>query len=440
MKKDYFSLKSPALRVAILSLIACWLLNLSLKTRIPSAPIQAYSTANDAIKPYNQPFRYGTNMGYYAPHTDENLADLAAQLGVQTFRPALFHHFCEQWGYDIRVPAFEHYARLGIQENVVFIGYPSAEKRSRERFCALDSSVLFANMYTPIWLDSDRKRINPENHYAVYVQKLVKTYGKFVRFWEVWNEPDFSTTFKSEMAPGLVGAWWNTNPEPCEYALRAPIQHYIRLLRISYEVIKATDPNAYVCIGGIGYPSFLDAVLRQTDSPSSGAVSAQYPLKGGAYFDVLSYHTYPHIDGSVRNWSDKINGFAYDRHSDRAVAGVFKKKDSMETVLEKFGYNGATFPKKLWLITESNIPAKRVGEFMGSYEAQRNFLVKSLVKSQQAGILQHHIYQLAEIKQPSEMRDEFDAMGLFSAIENKPLQASQPTETGIAFATTTEKL
>ena len=90
----------------------------------------------------------------------------------------------------------------------------------------------------------------------------------------------------------------------------------------------------------------------------------------------------------MREWSDKINGFEQYRYSDRAVQGVFKQKTGFETVLNKYGYNGETYPKKHFIITESNIPAKEFGDFMGSYEAQRNFLMKCLVKSQENGLLQ----------------------------------------------------
>lgn len=86
-------------------------------------------------------------------------------------------------------------------------------------------------------------------------------------------------------------------PEIISYLLLSIIT--IGLLRISYEVIKTVDENAYVCIGGIGNPAFLDAVLRNTDNPIDGTENNDYPLLGGAYFDVLSFHSYPHIDGSM---------------------------------------------------------------------------------------------------------------------------------------------
>jgi hypothetical protein len=393
-------------------------------------------TANDFVPPYTGDFGFGSNMGYYPPHSDEQIANFAAAIGVKTMRPALFEHFLDFWGYDIRIDAFKHYESLGMKDNVCFLGYPSKEHRENKVYCGKDTSAMFANMYEPIWDNGENGTpVNDKNYYALYVYKTVKTYGKWVKFWEIWNEPDYATTYKTEMAPGLPGAWWNTNPDPCEYALHAPIQHYIRMLRISYEVIKSLDPTAYVALGGIGFPSFLDVLLRQSDNPNGGGRTPQYPLNGGAYFDVVSYHVYPHIDNSVREWSDKINGFQHFRHSDRAVQGVFKKKKNFEDVLNKYGYNGKTFPKKQFIITESNIPAKVKGEFMGSYEAQRNFLLKALIKSQVNGLLQFHPYSIGEIVSAEKMENEFDLMGMYYPLTNTPVKDCHPTQQGWANKT-----
>lgn len=397
-------------------------------------PIQ---TANNFVPAYTGSFGYGSNMGYYSPYTDEQVSDLAARAGVRTMRPAMFAYFVEYWGYDIRVLAFKYYESLGMKDHVMFIGYPSKAQRDNTVYCGKDTSAMFANMYEPIWDNGENGTpVNEKNYYALYVWKVVKTYGKWVKFWEVFNEPDYATTYKTMMAPGLPGAWWNTNPDPCEYALHAPVQHYIRMLRISYEVIKKIDSTAYVCTGGIGYPSFLDILCRQTDNPNGGSVTPQYPLKGGAYFDVLSYHSYPHIDGSVREWSNKLNGFAYYRHSDRAVEGIFKLKDNFETVLKKHGYDGEKYPNKPFIITECNIPAKEVDEFMGSYATQRNFLMKALIKSQVNGLLQFHVYSVGELQEFDKTKNEFDLMGLYSKLENTPKEKVKMHESGIAYATT----
>ncbi len=413
---------------------------------IPTFLPSKTKTANDGITSYMGSFRYGANMGWHPPYTDEQIADIAAGnpalgvtgVGVNTLRPALFEHFLEQWGYDARVATFQHYADLGIRDNTVFIGYPSDAHRDKTLFCGKDSAVSFKNLYEPIWDNGENGTpVNDKNYYALYCWKVVNKYKFNVKFWEIWNEPDYAVnTYNNELPADNPASWWRKDPSPCEYAMHAPIQHYVRLLRISYEVIKKADPNAYVAIGGIGFPSFLDGVCRNTDNPDGGKPTPQYPSGGGAYFDVLSYHTYPHIDNSVREWSNFINGFQYFRHSDRAVDGVFNRKIWLEKVLEKYEYNGKKYPKKYVMITESNLPRRRVGEFLGSDEVQKNFLMKCLIRSQKEYLLQFHVYSIGELQFTNQIKSEFDAMGLYEKLEGTKLYSSPLTEGGIAWRTT----
>ena len=407
----------------------------------PTSSQTGRHTANDFVPTYNGHFGYGSNMGYYGPYNDMQIADIAAKIGVNCMRPALFEHFLETWGYDIRTDVFQHFGDLGMTQNVLFLGYPSTAHRDNTVYCGQDSSLLFANMYEPIWDNGENGTpVNENNFYAAYVYKIVKKYGKNVKFYEIWNEPDNATTYTTLQPPGTPGSWWTTNPDPCDYALRAPVQHYIRLLRISYEVIKSLDSTAYVCIGGIGFPSFLDVVLRQTDNPMDGSVTKDFPLYGGAYFDVLSYHAYPHIDNSLREWNNNILGFNYFRHSDRAVTGLFNEKNKMTEVLKKFGYDGTTYPGKCFIITETNIPSKQIGTFIGSYEAQRNYVMKALVKAQQNGVCQLHVYSIGEVKADSLIHDEFDKMGLYPSLSNTVPYEILPNESGYGFATTSNTL
>lgn len=402
-------------------------------------------TANDTVPPFDGHFRFGANMGAYFPWRDENLADIAAgnpELGIQgagvdALRPLLSEWFLEYWGYDIRLDAFQHYQKLGIEDNVVFVGYPSPEHQDQTHFCPAGPSQLFANLYEPIWDNGENGTpVNDNNYYALYLYKMVGIYDPYVKYWEIWNEPDFDFTGGSSALPGQAGNWWEHNPDPCGYALHAPIFHYVRLLRISYEVIKYLSPNDYVAIGGIGHPAFLDVVLRNSDNPSDGSVDSLHPNLGGAYFDVLSYHSYPHIDNSVRIWDDNIMGFKYFRHSDRCVDGFLKRQTDLRKVLETRGYDGVTFPKKEWIVTESNIPSMAFGEYLGSPEAQRNYVMKALVASQQNDIRQFHIYQLSDIEPAKKATSEFQMMGLYASIDSIQLYTQKINPVGLAYKTT----
>ena len=416
-------------------------------TDVPLAA-QINYTAHDTIPAFTGQFRYGANMGAYNFWRDEQLADIAAGnpeldvegLGIDALRPLLSESFLEYWGYDIRIDAFKHYNKLGLHDNVVFIGYPSDDHRDQTLYCPDGPSELFANMYEPIWDDGENGTpVNDENYYALYVWKMVSMYHPYVKYWEVWNEPDFDFVGGSSLPPGEEGSWWDTDPEPCEYALRAPAQHYIRLLRISYEVIKSIAPDDYVALGGIGFPSFLDVLLRNTDNPDGGKTDSLYPLPGGAYFDVVSFHSYPHIDNSTREWSNEANGFVYFRHSDRCIDGLLDRHAQLKNVMAKYGYDDSLFPKKQWIITESNIPRVQVDEYLGSDAAQRNYLIKALIACQQNEIDQFHVYTLGDINIPG-YYSEFHSMGLYLALDSVPPYGQRIQEAGFAYKTTADLL
>ena len=412
---------------------------------LPSTAQVPYS-ANDTVAVYPGPFGFGSNMGYFPPWEDVDLAEFAAGnptkgiqgAGVRSLRPALPEHFLEQWGYDLRVETHAYYKTLGIQNNTIFIGYPSRPHQDSTFYCADRPSELFRNMYTPIWDNGENGTpVNDTNFYALYLYNLLEKYGDFARTWEIWNEPDFDFVGNAWKLPEMEGNWWVNDPEPCEYAIQAPVQNYIRMLRISYEVIKTLRPDQFIAIGGIGYPSFLDAVLRNTDNPNQGNLTAQFPKKGGAYFDVMSFHVYPHVDGSMREWNQERLRFDYFRHSDAAVDGVVVKKREFEEVLLKYGY-GVNMPQKHFIITECNIPRRSFGEAIGTDEAQRNFIIKTLIKVQEESVRQFCIFNLADSRKMEEAETEFHLMGMYENLENEDQQV--PNDVAIAYKTTSDIL
>lgn len=415
-----------------------------------SASCQPSFNANNSVPPFEGPFGYGANMGYYPPHYyDKELAALAhgtpdgstPGVGVTTIRPGLFEHFLDFWGYDVRVDAFQYYEQIGLRDVVVIIGFPGENHRETANYCPGTQSEVFKNLYEPIWDNGENGTpVNDNNPYALYCWKAATTYGPYVKFWEVWNEPDVDSG-NGWAPPGTPGNWWENAPGPCETKIKAPIFFYNRLLRISYEVIKSVDPTDYVCVGGLGWPSYLDVICRYTDNPYDGSVDPEkYPHKGGAYFDAMSFHSYPHLDNSLREWSNDIGGFRYFRHSDAAVDGVFRLKDKFNAVLRNRGYDGVTFPEKIWICTEFNIPRRAFGDYIGSDIAQTNFLIKSLVTAQQKNMAQMHIYSLADEKPESEADNEFSFMGLFKNLNGERFPEHQMNTVATGYKTVSDLL
>ncbi len=405
-------------------------------------------SANDVVPPYDGKFRYGSNLGNYPPWSNEELADISAGnptlgiegIGVQSFRPALQEEFLEAWGYDIRQPDFQHWYDLDIRDNVAFIGYPSEAHRDPQTYCGTEQSRLFANMYDPIWDGgANGTPVNDDNYYALYVYKIATEYAQFVTFWEIWNEPDLSSADASWLPPSDPNSWWQTDPSPCDVDIHAPIYHYVRLLRISYEVLKYVDDKNYICIGGIGSPSFLDAVLRNSDNPNGGWINNDYPLKGGAYFDVVSFHSYPHIDASM--WDlPPTGGIEFHRHSDRGVDGFIGKYNDMQMVMNNYGYNGATYPEKLWIVTETMLPRKEFSGYIGSDEAQVNYLIKSFVEAQKTDIIQVDLFTISELSTEEDAWNEYLLMGLFKNLSEFTAHEYELTNAGVAFHTMTTLL
>lgn len=373
-------------------------------------------------------FLYGSNMGYYPGWSDGQLAELLignpaagiAGAGVNSLRPAMYDHFVQQWGYDIRINAFETYRQLGGKDHTIFLNGPADAHREQTSYCNGVQSQTFANLYEPIWSSSGI--VNPNNYYANYVYNVVKTYSPYVKYWEVWNEPDYTHNWPATQT------WSQSDPNPCDLPnFAAPIQSYVRMLRITYEIVKHLDKDGLVCVGGLGYPGFLDAILRNSDNPNGGSVSADYPEKGGEWFDCLSYHVYPmYYLGSNHN-------------SDAAAAAVVDHKNQFQAVLDKYSYNGTTNPEKTFMVTESNIPRKAIDSYVGGDEVQRNFLIKAAIVAQKAGISGLYIYGATESKPLAQATNPYEAMGFYENITSGPYHATI-TPGGIAWRTVSSLL
>ncbi len=390
-------------------------------------------TANSYVKPHTGEFGYGANMGSFGNGwNDSKIAELLENIGGSSIRPTLPDAFIEQWGVNIRLKEFQYYSNtLGLKEITCFIEKPSTAHQDKTVYPGnTQPSKLFANLYKPIW-NADGT-VNSQNYYATYIFKLVQTYGDYVRFWEVVNEPDYTG--------GNPANWLTRAPLPSETPnTRAPFYHYIRMLRITYEVVKKYKPDNYVTPGGIGYKEYLDAMLRYTDNPDGGKVTAEYPNKGGAYFDVLSYHVYP--SHYLREWYN--GGFRFKHTSDHAAEQIINNKKGMEEVLFKYGYNGSTYPKKHIISTETNVSKRTADWRYGSDEMQRNFGIKALVLAQKNDLKQLQFYGVSDAMpvptagQPISTSNEYKLMGLYETLFRDAPGSQKLTQLGKGFKTTT---
>jgi GEVED domain/Secretion system C-terminal sorting domain len=430
-----------------------WLLCLILSTISLSA--QPGYTADEVVTPYTGQFRTGSNMTYVPTWDNYKLADIAAGnpavnqkgIGARSLRFSATESILDQYGYNLLVPEMAHYASLNAKEHTAIVWGPKGLHQDLNQYCPGKPSALFSNMYLPIWDGgANGTPYNDDNYLAAYLYKTVTIYKDDIRFWEIWNEPGLDLRYdiggigwRDQSYPGN---WWAEGPAPCDYILNAPIYHYIRTLRISWEIIKTVDPDAYVCLGSVGYQSLLNAVCANTDNPNMGDVTGDFPKKGGAYFDAVSFHSYPHFDGATTNFSANF----YQRHSDQAADGVVTYRQLYQQILDQYGYNGASKPRKEWIITEINSPRKAFGTAFGNgpvfggVDAQINHMMKALMVSKVSGIHQTHVYELFDRQSDATAGYEFDLMGMY-----KPHNGAAPynvtvNDLGMGIKTTSDFL
>jgi hypothetical protein len=382
-----------------------------------------YKTANAEVPSVgNYPNLMGANPGWYGGSwSDMQVYNAMGNAGCRSTRSTVPMFFFSAYGDSIRYPEFSYfYNTLGFRENVFFLyndvtaPFPD---RSTETFNGEQAAVP-GGLYEPIW-NADGT-VNNNNSFARYCFKAVKVYGAFSKYYEIWNEPDFVSNWGVASAlPGTAGNWWENDPNPTDLLnIKAPIQYYIRMLRVAYEVIKRYQPDAIITLGGLGYPSFMHALLRNTDNPvpdgngKRGGVTAQYPLAAGAYFDGLSFHSYPQY--FLKFWDFSTGAMSYKRHSDEAIDQTIRDKESYQKILRTFGY-GTTYPDKPVICTEINIPRKALNGEIGGMEVQRNFAWKAIMKAAKNNISQMYWFVTGEVVDynNAQSSDAFKLMGLY---------------------------
>lgn len=331
-------------------------------------------------------FLRGINLGYRNPSWgDPDMAWLAAQAGCNSARLSLAETHLDMWGYDIEVGDNQAYVADGLAHHIAFLISPIAAHSTAPQGGDLAHHIP-ANLHTPAIVDG---QINPENYWAAYVYKTVDTYKDYVDTWEVWNEPDWVADYNFTLT-------WDEQPPTAEQLVRfgGSIYDYVRMLRVTREAALLADPDAKIALGGIGYPSFLAALLRYTDNPDGGQVTAEFPETGAAYFDVLNYHYYP-------LWTPG--------NSDAGVDGFIKLRDELAAKMSAAGAAPRPFS-----VTEVGAPRSSYGGQPGGVEYARNFYAKVMTRAHAEGFLRADWFILTDY----EHTQAFNEMGLYEDVLN----------------------
>lgn len=126
------------------------------------------------------------------------------------------------------------------------------------------------------------------DRWLAFVRAAVERYSQppyAVRYWMLYNEPDFRMNDPNDkFGGGWGGGCWGNHPAD-----------YGAMLRATYPVIKAADPAAIVVLGPLAAdgcePSFNCGFLRELLDPSKG--------NAGKSFDVAAFNYFPFYR---RNW------------------------------------------------------------------------------------------------------------------------------------------
>jgi len=363
-------------------------------------------TALDEVPDENLlPFRMGNNPTYYGGCFDDaNATILSAKGGLDGQRKKLPENHLLRWGYGIEIGDCKAANRVGVYDLIAYLATPNTTHSTNP---ANPENNPPLNLYKPIFVNGEA---NPENYWAYYVANVVKNYKSYARIYEVYNEPDYTDW----RIPGK----WETEPPKAEDLphWRGSIFEYNRIMRITYEVVKKLDPTAWVTPGGLGYTSFLDAMLRYTDNPDDGSVTDEYPLKGGAYFDCLGYHQYP-----MYGVTDEKTGIGYHKNaSDNLAMKFVTLKKNMEYRLEKYGFDGKTYPRKMFICTETGLSDVAFNNIGGDL-VRRNYVIKQMLYAREYGIKQSHWFTVAD----TGGKDAYGHMGDFYPIKGKCLEAAE---------------
>jgi len=335
-------------------------------------------------------FRFGDNPGFYGSGIDRReSSQMSVAAGASSLRTTLPEYYLQKWGDAIEVDDYASYLPLGLGHHVCFLIGPSHE-HSNAPSDAQDYELAHyspKNLYEPIF-NADGG-VNPNNYWAAYVERVAKNYGQYLDMYEVWNEPDqvggnWQVTEAWDKTPPNAKdlIWWNDS-----------IFSYIRMLRITHEVVHEFDPDAAVTVGGIGYGTFLSALLRYTDEPKAGAVTAEYPNAAAKYLDILSFHYYPVFGGGT---------------SDVGAEGLLAARDDYRDRLQAAGAGERQF-----VVTETGAPRYAVGGNVGGADYAANYLVKVMTLGHYEGLVGIDWFAQGDGAAIGASTDSFAYMGLY---------------------------
>jgi hypothetical protein len=355
--------------------------------------------------------RIGINHGHRNSNWgDAQDSELSRDAGCNSARLKLPETHLDTWGWDIELGDMATYVAHGKRDLVAFLIGPTRPHSSAPPEAADWELDYWAptNLYEPVTIDG---AINPDNYWGAYVHQTVTTYRDYVKIWEVWNEPDWVPDWQ------VTQTWYDSPPTADQLPrFNADVFAYIHMLRVTREAALLADPEAKIALGGLGYESFLDAVVRYSDDPGGGMLGGEYPEDGAAYFDILNYHFYPHYSGV---------------DSSGSARAFVDKCDAMNAVLIAHGHAA-----KPCMATESGASHESITDVPSGPEYARHYAIKVMALAHGAEILGVDWFSLSDGAAIGAESDPYAYMGLYLDIAGLAATSdAMKTTTGVALAT-----
>lgn len=154
--------------------------------------------------------------------------------------------------------------------------------------------------------------------YTRYAAETVKHFKDRVKYWEIWNEPDYAV-------------YWQPQDD---------MKSYTELLKKVYPALKAADPTCAVVLGGL------------SQSPSI-QLKRIYHDGGKEFFDVVNLH--PFVDPSLPNVMELLRGTYRSIYKEMAKNG-----DAAKPIwFTEIGCPGVDSGAKGWFLGKSQTEAEQ---------------------------------------------------------------------------------
>ncbi len=198
---------------------------------------------------------------------------------------------------------------------------------------------------------------DPNNVWAAFVRKIVSRYAGRIDHWIVWNEPDI-------WDPNYPGRTWGGS-----------VKDFYQLLRVAYNVIKSTNPNAKVHLSAFTY-----------------------------YWDV-NYGRTPFFKLLLDEMQKDKEAAAHNYYFDVASTNLYFRPDTIYDLIawhhQQMRDRG--FDKPIWL-TETNAAPSRDAAwpvasptFDITLEEQSHFIIQSFAMALAAGASRIAVYKLTDV-------------------------------------------